>query len=313
MIVPLVFLFYNNFCSNKQIAVCVLLLLLAITYSAICTAPVALVQPGLIRETASNDELAVQLERLGVMSYALPHCVVFILPALCFGIKYGAKKYVKLLCLLFVLEILAIIYFSEASMPLLFSLIIICLSFLYNVKKSAKINLIRLSLLLFLLLPLANESLIMSLLDTIEPFFTGTAFDDKIKEIELSMTMNEISGSDVEARQSHFDSSVSTFLENPIFGTTNSKTLGCHNYLIDMLASLGLIGFIPLIIHLLFISKKIYAELSVNCRSFYVIGVGSFFLMILLKNMWGGAVFSIFVFFILPCLLKLLEAKSVLR
>lgn len=310
---PLFFMFYKKYCLNRQIALCLALIMLAITYTTICTAPITMGQPGLIRETASNEDLALQFQKLGVMNYALPHSMVFVLPALCFGIKYCTLKIVKILCLFFVIELMVIIYFSEASMPLLISMIAFLLSFLYDAKKSARSNIYRISLLLILLLPLASESLVLFILDNIEPIFSGTEFEIKIRELKLSMAMNDVSGADVEARQTHFNSSVSAFLNNPLFGTTNSKLLGCHNYLIDMLASLGIIGFAPFIIHLYYISKMIYLELSVYSRNFFLIGVGSFFLMLFLKNMWEGAYFCIFSFFLLPSMLKLLEAKSVFK
>ena len=311
LIIPLLFLFYNKYCSNKQKIWCVGLMFVAVLYMTICTTPIALLQPGLIRETASNDDLAVQLQNLGVMSYALPHCIIFILPSLCFGLKYCKQKSIKLLCLFFVVVTFFMIYLSEATMPLVIAAIAVIISLIYNVKKNVKTNVIRIVLLLFLLLPLASDSLVLGLIDYLEPVYAGTEYDPKVKELKMTIEMKELSGSDAEERQSLMSKSLSCFTNNPIGGTTNSKSLGGHNYLIDMLASLGLLGFIPLLFHLLYISKVLYMEMSDYTRIPFLIGIGSFFLMIMLKNMWGGAIFSVYAFFYCPCLLKILESKSI--
>ena len=313
MIIPTVCLYYIKYCTIRQISVCLCIILIVTTYTMICTIPVALFQPGLIREAAGKTvELYQQLELLGVMNYALPHSVVFIIPALCFGIKYCRTKLYKVICILVLIETFYIIYLGEATTPLLLGVIALIISLIYNVHKNFKINVVRIGIVSLLLLLIMNEAVVLFLIDKIDPIFEETAFSEKTHELRTMMTYGAVkSGGDVETRQDFINMTVSAIFENTFIGTLNSKSLGGHNYLLDIFASIGLLGFIPFIIWLFYIIKKICFLLPNYCRFYFMLGITVFLIHALTKNIWSGE-FFLYSFFILPCLLFYISRKSTL-
>ena len=306
MIIPTIFLFYNRFCTNKQISICLLVVFITTTYTLLRTIPVAMLQPGLIRETAFNEELSLSLRSQGVMNYALPHSVIFILPGLCYGVKNSQSPKIKIACIVAIVETFAILYFGEATTPLLLGLASFFISILYNSRKSVRTNLIRTALILVFLAVIMNESIIGSILGSLESVFEGTAFAEKIQEFEMTMRYGEVTGADMEARQNLGNQTINAIFENPILGTTNSRDLGHHNYFLDIFASIGIVGFFPLMAWLIYIVKKINDVLPTKTRFYYIVGVATFILHGFTKNVWGSE-FFLYSMFLLPCLLLFLH------
>lgn len=311
-IIPTVYLFYNRYCTSKQISICLLVVLIVATYTMICTAPIAVLQPGLIRETAYNEDLFIKLQQLGVMSYAFPHSVVFVIPALCFGMKYIKSKWIKIFCLIAFIETFVIVYMGEATTPLLLGFIAFFVSVIYNIHKSNIVNITRIVLIVFLILIFMNKSIIVYLLNSIAPLFEGTAFAEKLHELELSIGVGVASGGDLESRQDYMGNTFNAIINNLILGTINSKEIGGHNYLLDILASLGLVGFIPFVIWLFYVVRLEYRTLPKYCRFYYVIGITCFLIHALTKNMWSGE-FFLYPFLILPCLLYFLGSNKEIK
>lgn len=312
MIMPTLYFYYNKICTFKQFSTVLIIVFLFTTYSLICTIPFFLTQPGMIRATASDGPLQILMQQSGAMNYALPHCAIFVIPALCFGYKYSSFKGVKAFMLLLILETFIIVYIGEATTPLLLGIVSLILSMAYNAKKSFRTNFVKIVVFLLFLIPLMSKSFTFFITSFLKNLFNGTEFVNKINELESTLLYGEITGDDVESRQDLLDKTMSAFLDNPLFGTLNSDLLGGHNYLLDLLASLGLLGFIPLIVWLYYIVKKTYFSLPHFCRFYYVVGISTFLIQACTKNVWAEE-FFFFSFFILPCVLIYLCKSSYLR
>jgi len=302
MIIPTIFLFYNRFLSNNQLMICLVIVAITTTYTLLCTIPVVMIQPGLIRESAVNEDLYVLLQRQGVMNYALPHSVIFILPALCYGVKYCQSFGIRITCLIAIVETFTILYLGEATTPLLLGVASFFISIFYNIHRKIRTNLIRIIVILVIFAIIINESIIHSIFGSMESLFEGTAIADKMREFEMLMIYGDVTGADMEARQDLGNQTINTILNNPIWGTTNSKALGHHNYFLDIFASIGVVGFFPLMVWLVYIIKKIWDVLPAKTRFYYIVGVATFLLHGFTKNVWGGE-FFLYSLFLLPCLL----------
>ena len=132
----------------------------------------------------------------------------------------------------------------------------------------------------------------------------------KRMDIEESIMYGEGQGG-VAERQSLYKTSFDTFLENPIMGV-NEKKYGGHSALLDRLAVLGLLGFIPLCLILYRTYTFTLRFLTIDSRVYYKMGFLMGIIMMLAKNMFGWALlFS--MFFLLPILLILQDYNRVVN
>ena len=309
LVFPLFFFYYKKYCTARQIGISMFVLFVIVTYTLFRTAPFAIAQSTLIRQFVVDQELETKYMALGVMSYALPHGIVPITPALCYGIKYVRDKIIRIISILLLIEIFALIFLSGATTPMLIFFLVLFVSFIYNPYRSLRANWFKLAVIAVVLLLITNESVLLFIFKLIYPLVEGTIFAAKIDEFELILAHNAAYAEDVQSRGEFFSKTINTFFNNILFGSTNGALLGGHNYFFDILASIGLVGFIPFVANLVYIIKRSYNSLSRTIKGYYIIGIGSFIFMALTKNVFGSD-FFIFPFLVLPCMLLIYDSKT---
>ncbi len=283
-------------------------LLIVLLWTTVATAYFDISSPGLVRyaygvvlrgdseETMFNPMLA-----LGLSSYALPHCLPVLIPPFVMGLRNKSlAKMQRALAVLALACCLMLVYFSGASGPLLVSFVIVLISFIVR-KGSVSSNIAIFVLALLIVAPfLFNEELLLGVLDWFDGLVgVESYFHKKIGDIQDSIVYGDSSG-DVEARGDLYSMTIAAILENPIIGV--QEGMGKHSALLDRFASLGLVGFIPLICLLVLQTKYTLRKLPSQIHIYYYVGLLAAFMMLISKNITGWGMWF-FLFAAMPFLL----------
>ena len=260
--------------------------------------------PGLIRMQSNGDSireywsLLGPFRRMGLSSYGLPHAIPVFIPALVYIIKRQTGKH-RWGGVILLLTSLSLVYVSNSSTALILSLIVTPMSFFVSGKRGNSV------LLLFVIvMPLVlNQTVQVKVLESLSSLTQNNSlFETKRIDIEESIMYGEVQGG-VAVRQSLYAASFEAFFENPIMGV-NDKKYGGHSALLDRLAMLGFLGFLPLSLLFYRIYKFTLKCLPKESRVYYKMGFLVGIIMLSAKNMFGWAMFF-FMFFLLPMLIIL--------
>lgn len=243
--------------------------------------------------------------KLGMVNYAFPHSIPLIIPPIVMVIRsrdYSLKERGGAIVLL--LLSLALVYFSGASGPLLVSIVIVLLSFVV-VKGRVSRNIGTIVFLSIIILPfLFNDELMLSLLEWVDGLIGGEGhFHGKVLAFQETILSGEVSG-DIEARQNRYLLDIEGFLSNILWGTQTH--MGGHSVILTRLASLGLIGFVPLVYMFVYHIQFVLKFISRDVRIYYYIGLLAAFMMFLTKAIitWEMLFFSVTI---LPVSIYLLQ------
>ncbi|MDD2604601.1 MAG: hypothetical protein PHF66_07305, partial [Desulfobacteraceae bacterium] len=214
----------------------VALILILIT-SAI-TIPLLLINPIFVREAMSADSD----NSVGTIGYSYMHSLPSLIPVFIYHIKKSKGK-PRLVWLILFAIISYLILLANFGTILFISLILIPVSFFISTKRFA----ITIVFLILSLVVFTNDTMILNIIDTMKPFYTNTAIENKLNDIEVSIKFKSQTGQ-VAFRGELYNQSIDSFIENPFWGTDKSEDAGGHAYIFDFLAWFGLIGTLPLII-----------------------------------------------------------------
>lgn len=307
--------YYLFFKSNNRTDTFVMNeLLLVISVIAILTLFLNSVEPGIVRSTVENAykggdyEYMYRYYRAGMTNYALPHALPIIIPPLVMGINNKNHKVgYRILLLAFLVLVLLLIYVSAAATPVFLSFFMLILS-IWTHAGSIRSNSTWLLVLSLLFLPFIfiNDLAVMTI-----DFFAGLTSGegtvyDRLIEIRQSV-MGDAEG-DLAGRLTLYESSFGEFVGSILLGSKGE--VGGHSALLDRLASLGIVGFIPLVVFVWVQLKKMYLILPKNVKVFYIEGVLAGIIMLFTKNMSNWEMW-LMLFIMLPLLtLKLSEGNK---
>ena len=263
---------------------------LLIVYSAVASFFVDTIFPDAIRTTVylSNNEETDALNlyySMGLVTYRFCHALPIIIPALIYaflrskrGILFRTMAFLTLVALLF------IVYLSNATTALLLALLALVTSLLVS-EKSSQTTILRLAVVTVVFIPFLISSDL--LIDSLE--FVGSLFTDNtnsyVERLEDIRTMGETGKAtgDLGGRMDKYSISMS-ILEGSILIGSDMQT-GEHSAILDRLACLGLIGWIPYIIYIIKNTLKQNKLLPKKVSAYYIIGASTAILMLLSKNM----------------------------
>lgn len=305
MVPAAIFYYYSKVNRNKPFVNCVLLVyLFVIVFETIATYRLEQVFPGLMRNFHASryeEDLTMFMQK-GLVPYSLPHALPTLIPALVLVIKDSKNNLIiRVSSLVFLAASLVIVYLSQAAGAYLMTIFSLALAFIVN-SRGVRKNLNKLVILSMFILPFV-----------LVPSFTDTAMDvaemfvsedsdvyEKIEEVRTSNSGAETSG-DIAYRGELLDKTLNTIIEHPLFGS-RTKTYGNHNALLDRMAKLGLVGFLPLLMFLILTIKGTYKVIPEKGKIYYLIGVSAAVIMLLSKNQisWDQ---WFFLFYLLPVLI----------
>lgn len=306
LLFPAAFSYYvitQNKISLGKALVCSFYVL--IIYSSITTFIVDMLFPNAVRSSVAllnrgEVEVLNLYYGLGMVTYKFTHALPVIIPALIFAVlKSKAKGLFRLMALLTLVAALLTIYISNATTALLLAILALASSLLIS-ENSNETTFIRLALLIFIVMPLLiNSNLLEDMLNTVSSL-NGSETNDYVSRLEDLREMSDTgeAAGDLESRMDKYSISLS-ILKGDIFLGSDLPT-GEHSAILDRLACLGLIGWVPYIIYIIniIISNKKYL-LSNKVVPYYLIGVVTAILMLSTKNMSGWDMWFMF-FCLLP-------------
>ena len=266
--------------------------------------------PGLVR-LQSNEETSLAnayilepFKRLGLTSYSLPHALPILIPAfVCWSkkLKDNYRRY----SIAITVCIMLLIYASGSFTALIFGMLVLVFS-LMN-KGNRRSNNIRFIIIAILLLPLLiNTDVQLSIVRFFQGFFDkDSIFADKVLDIEYSIKYDDTEGS-VGGRNDMYMITIEEFFRHPLLGSNNE--LGGHCALIDRLATLGVVGLVPLLLFLYFQVKYTLYYIRDAYRGYYYLGLIAGLLMMSVKGFAGWEMW-LCLLFLLPGILWFTDSK----
>lgn len=261
--------------------------------------------PNAIREivglTASGDLAEVAAyKRMGLCSYSFAAVMMFIPGLMLVSMQVVRKKVLKALCLAVAALSFFFMYKAEVTTPMIICIYIVVMSFV--VPRTNVRNSILLSILFIALTP----TLFSVFSDQLFSLSEGTTFEAKLNDISAYST-GELEG-DLATRNSLMLLTIDAIFQAPIFGS-HATTIGGHNYLLDMLARFGLVGFILFIMFFVTQTKTILSKLTGPTHMFYLLCIVGWIAQATLKNIPGIEYWS-YLFIYIPCYLKVLNSNT---
>lgn len=296
----LLFLFYDRWCDIIKYRITFLLLLALFLFVGFVTIPLVLQAPYMVREQVYNPAIDAFMESRGAASYAMPHTVIFLLPVFVYAFKTEKRIAFKAFLLIIISFIIWFVYLCGASSPLILGLMGVVLAFFIDGKKTLRGNISRLLLITLPFLIILNNEIIESILSFLSDQTVGLPFHKKIEDFRYALVSDSEDASALGNRNTLYAISIDAFFYSPLIGDSSSY-IGRHSFLLDVLGSIGILGFVPMMVYLISITKEIYYRLPDDVRAYYVIGVLLFFIQAGLKTVFGVEFFFI-PFFVLPCL-----------
>jgi O-antigen ligase/polysaccharide polymerase Wzy-like membrane protein len=293
-------LLYNHDIVGLKIITTIGLVIIFIL--TICTLVILTYNPSAIRDSVLITDN--QLFNKGLVDYSLVHGLPFLFPLIIYNLKKKRKLY-KLFPLAFIVVTYFMLLFSGFTAAIIagtFSIV-----FAFFIFKSMKKNIILCVFLILFLVFFLNDYIIQSVLSSIEPLFTNTPYVyTRISDLQDSINSGYAEGH-VNIRFERYNIAWDAFINNPFFG--NFQGTGGHSFLIDRLASYGIIGAFPFFLFLYFSLKKNYTLIPEDSRPYYMISIIIFIILALSKNL-GGIQLYLYLLVFLPGLAFLGLSKS---
>lgn len=261
-----------------------------VAVNTIATYAVYLVQPDVVRlvvedaEITKDNSYAMSFYRLGVVLYDVPHSIPVLIPPLVMLIrKKTLTSFWRIFSFAFLLSIFILLIISDVMTPLLISIVALLTSLLVD-NNSVKRSTYRITIALVLILPFLFSTNVKREIVHFGAQVTSGTLQEKISEIEAGLGKGSTTG-DWDARQNFYKQSADAFFDNVLLGTDNVEALGGHSAILDRLASFGLIGIIPWVLSFILFVRYLYRRIPKEGRSYFIICMICFILMLYLKNM----------------------------
>ena len=156
----------------------------------------------------------------------------------------------------------------------------------------------------FIILLLSYTGAFQSILEFLMPHFYGTAVYDKLQDMHESLLKGYVVGDTISGRVDYHAQSIAAFARNPLIG---SQGVGGHSKFMDVLGSMGIFGFVPYIMILVYMLKSYQLYVSVNTTKVYLflsfVFAGVF---LYTKGIFGGPGY-LFMFVIVPSMVMLID------
>ena len=258
------------------------------------------------RRFDETSEMAV-----GTINYTLLHAYIILIPVLyfCYLTFKGKRKWFYLLCLLLTSYV---ILKSSITTTIVMLVIEIGLLIAYNSKKRVA-SLIGVSILFILFFILFQTGTIVALLNIVQPFFSGTAVEEKIEAFKILAMTGSSTGS-LGAREDLHGISWNAFFDNVLWG---GGYAGGHSSIVDRMGVMGLIGFIPYIMIFISNASAWINRMNNYSRKYYLFSFLSVIVLLYTKGLFGQEGYLFFmvllpIFSLLPYI-KLSKNSSVIN
>lgn len=267
----------------------VLTTIVVLIWTAIVTGIMDSTMPGIVRYAIQSINQGADVSefsgfyRMGMSNYLLPHALPIMIPPFVMVLRSGGLSRIQsIMCYAIIFAILALLYFSGATGPLLLGVLILILSFIARPGKLSS-NIIMVVITVLLVMPfLMNDDLMLSLFNWLDDLIGNEGhFHSKIMAMQNGITMGEAQG-DFAERGDIYQSGLESIIENPIFGS--QKQVAGHSIILSVFATMGIIGFVPFISILIYHIQSVKKHIPDKVRVYYYIGLLAAFLMLSMKG-----------------------------
>lgn len=297
-------------CFKKQKALIKLTTLLTIVIVVItCLLTIRMIMeiPGIVRQIAvmlnrvGGEEAVLELYWLGICEYVFIHALPILIPPLMFWVLNLKHKIMMPVALFLLVLFSYFFYMCDIGTPLFVAVFLLAASLMIS-RTSVKNSRIRVGVMLLLFAPFFNKNIMIDTLSIVENRIEeNNLIKKKVTDMRLSIQYGKAEGA-ADDRQAMYDMSIDGFLNSPLWGTNDKQYIGGHSALLDRLATLGLLGAIPFVMLLYYHFKFIFDRLPEETKSFYLLSVFAFIIMIAGKNM-NNIYTWLYVSIIAPCFL----------
>lgn len=288
-IVPPAILFYairyRNLRFSKALLYC---LFFIIFVEGFATFYMNLTEPNLLRNVVqsfiidTDPSIYYPYYQKGMASYSFAHSVAILIPPFTYIAKDAAKKkIIRIISVILLSLCLILVYLSGSTTALLLGAVAFILSMFSSRDRLSKNKKIIFFILLTILPFILSDTLVFGVLNTLDEVLTGTYFHSKVSDFADFASTGKTSG-DIQSREILYAKSIMQWLQSPLYGTNDVP--GYHSALFDRLATLGLLGFIPLILFIYHQMKYTANKLNFGARIFYYEGFLVGILLLLLKD-----------------------------
>ena len=251
---------------------------------AFISLPFLIAEPGLNRtfHSMKAEGLEVPVYSYFTISYAMVHAVPILVIPLFFLYKSAESKLSKVLLIAAIVSLYVTTILSNASTPMFMLLMYVLFVLIYNPEQPLSRNAIKIAGALFLVFILYYSGLIISFLESFQAWVRGTMQESRIDEVISFLENGETEG-DMNEREDRYNISLDAFLSHPLSPEYNINNIGKHSYLIDHLAAMGLIAFIPFAL-LLFYQFRMSLKYLGNEKGYYIMAYSAFIFLACAKN-----------------------------
>lgn len=242
-----------------------------------------------------------QYRMMGICLYSFAMIAMCLAPVILYLSK--RMKHKRLLLLSFIVTC----YFVYIAGITTCFLILVVMLVMYFVSAWNKM---RFSVAILILIVLVTYSFGLVIVEFLLPYFEGTNFYGHLGGLLefYGKTTMVTETYDVGERTDLYKYSIDTFINNPLFGNARGNN-GGHNFFLDHLAKMGLIGMTPFFIYMYRRFRMAYVFLSKEQRTVYLICIIGFLILGFLKGM-NGIDFWTYMFVYIPCMLKLSDNET---
>lgn len=221
------------------------------------------------------------VETPSFINYTLLHVYVFLIPVVyyCYIKINGLYKYLSLVLLLLLVYV---VYKSSITTCLIIGIVSLLLSISLSSKNNQR-TVFFITVLSATFIVFYYSGVFVSILKGILPYFEGSAVESKIEDALFLLSTGESSGS-IATREDLHQRSWDSFFSNILIGGGVS---GGHSSLIDRLATMGLIGFIPYFMVYYSIIKQWVKHFDRFGERYYYLGVLSVVVILYSKGLFG--------------------------
>lgn len=308
LVIPAALCFYiiqkQKYVLAKYLVVSICLLII---YSTITTFIVDTIFPDAVRTSVflsnmGESALLNYYYGMGMVAYRFPHALPIIIPALVFILRNRQEtKYFKILAAATLFAILFVIYLSNAATPLFVALLVLIMSIIATGRNSNN-SIVKLGIMfvVFILL-FFHSDIVVEFLDYVGSLLGGDTkvYSDRFEDLQAYSSQGSSTG-DVGSRVIKYDISISLIVESLFLGS--NEPTGQHSAILDRLACLGLVGWIPYMVYIFNSIKKIGGLLRKKLMIYYYLGVCAGLLILALKNMSNWDTW-LMLFCVLPLML----------
>ncbi|MBQ3418153.1 MAG: hypothetical protein IJH32_10030 [Ruminococcus sp.] len=228
------------FKSNKRLPIYAAVITALFAVTAITTIIGCIRNPSAARILASTassqDATAIKFWWQNIGGYGFVYSAVLLYP--CAVIAFKMKRLNTVVFILLTVLLYALVINAEYSLALMFLMVSTLLLF---VKKDLSVKKFLLMLILFVLIVVLFRTTIAAILTRLGSYLGNEGMMEKINVLFLGK--ESVEGFD-DARDELYLLSIKTFLSHPFFGCLkiSSSGIGGHSFILDNLASFGLVG-----------------------------------------------------------------------